>query len=440
MAWSKEAEQSLLGACMLDELAFDSAQEVGIKRDDFHATQHKLIWEAIEAIATSGQDVEVVTVVDRLTVTGSLEDAGGIEYVSWIVDVTPSYENAKSYAEIVFQWSRKRQMRSAVDIAAVMLDESGDFSEVMEYLADEIARISSGGSKATSFSAPDLLKQCLQELEDRHDGKKSDYKTGLADLDSAMRLEGGRLTLIAGRPGMGKSALANQLMIQSCRDGVPTLMFTMEMPGVEVMNRLICSVGSVHNGFIQDPAKFVNQDHEWTKLAAATNQIKDWPLEVDEKTSASIQHIRSKAKAFMRKQDAYREHGKGIVLIDYLGLMSMSEKSRTQAIGEITKGLKSMATELKIPVIILHQLNRGVESRPDKRPVLSDLRDSGEIEEDVDHALMLYRDEYYNADSPERGIAEIIIRKNRTGQNNTAVRVTALMQHYQFKNLARPYE
>lgn len=439
MGWSKQAEQSLLGSCLLEETAFDTVQEVGIKREDFHAAQHKLIWEAIEHLATLGQDVDVVTVVDRLRDKGVINEAGGIEYVAWLVDATPSADSAKSYAEIVYQWSRKRQVRSAVDTAGAMLDESEPFVDVMDYLADELMRISAGGSKVTSYSAPDLLKQAIQELEDRHDGKKTDYKTGLADLDAALRLEGGRLTLIAGRPGMGKSALANQVMIQCCRDGIPTLMFTMEMPGVEVMNRLICTVGSVHNGFMQNPAKFPNPDEQWPKLAVATQEIKSWPLEVDEKTSASIQHIRSKAKSFLRKHQKYREEGKGLILIDYLGLMAMSDKNRTHAIGEITKGLKAMCGELKVPVIILHQLNRGLESRPDKRPNLSDLRDSGEIEEDVDHAIMLYRDEQYNPDSPDKGIAELIIRKNRTGQNNTAVRVQAQMQYYQFKNLAGGY-
>ncbi len=439
MAWSKEAEQSLLGACMLEETAYDAIQEVGVTREDFHSAQHKAIWEAIDHLAGQGKDIDIVTVVERLSDKGQVQDAGGIEYVSWLVDATPNAENAKSYAEIVFQWSRKRQIRSAVESASSMLDESESITEVMDYISDEIARISTGGAKATSFTATELLKNCIQELEDRFEGKKQDYKTGLRDLDEALRLEGGRLTLIAGRPGMGKSSLANQVMIQACKDGVPTIMFTMEMPGVEVMNRLICTVGSVNNQFMKSPAEYKHQDEEWPKLAMATSLINGWPLEVDQKTSASIQHIRSKAKSFLRKHDSYRENGKGLILIDYLGLMSMSEKNRTHAIGELTKGLKAMSGELMVPVVILHQLNRGLESRPDKRPSLSDLRDSGEIEEDVDHAIMLYRDEEYNHDSPDRGIAELIIRKNRTGQNNTAVRVAALMQYYQFKDLAGGY-
>lgn len=165
--------------------------------------------------------------------------------------------------------------------------------------------------------------------------------------------------------------------------------------------------------------------------------IKGWNLEIDEKASPAVEYIRNRVRAFLRKQESFQQNGKAVVCIDYLGLMRMSGENRTHAIGKITKAVKSLAQELNIPIILLHQLNRGLEGRPDKRPVLSDLRDSGEIEEDADHAIMIYRDEMYNEDSPDRGMAELIVRKNRTGENNKIVRVNAEMKYYSFSDMCR---
>lgn len=437
MSWSKEAEQSVLGACMLDELAYEAVSDTGITADDFHSAQHRIIWSAIESVAKAGDQIDVLSVVESLRAKGASDDAGGIEYVSYLVDVTPSSDGAATYAGIVKEWSRKRQLRTLGETVSMMIADGESPDDVQEYAGSELMRLESGRSLKTSHGAGALLKAAVAELQSRFDGAISEYKTGLSDLDDILRIEGGRCTMIAGRPGMGKSAMANRAIIQSCMDGVPVLCFTMEMPGVEVMNRLICSVGRLDNSFMQNPKGYQYQSEAWDKLAAATNIIKNWPLEIDEKTSATAQHIRNKSRAFFRKQPGYIENKKGMIVIDYLGLMGMSDKNRVHAIGEISKALKALAMELKIPVIVLHQLNRGVEQRPDKRPVASDLRDSGELEEDMDHILVLYRDEQYNEDSPDKGIAELITRKNRTGPNNKTVRVSAQMQFYSFENLQR---
>lgn len=435
---NKEAEQSVLGACMLEMTAYDTVVETGLTASDFQIAAHRLIWEAICDLASYGTDIDMMTVSDRLIEKGTLEQAGDKAYIAHLTNTVLSTESVGDYAAIVVKYSRKRQLQVMADNVIMMLAEKSDIESVLEYTSDQVARISEGGSESTAFCARELLKKAVAELEGRFEGYVSDYKTGLNDLDNVLRPEGGRVTLVAGRPGMGKSALANKIIEASCSAKIPTLLFTMEMPGTEVLNRLICAIGRINSQFIQDPKRYATAD-DWSKLTAAASVLKDWPLEVDEKSSASLQHIRSKVKAFLRRQDAYRESGKGIILIDYLGLMKMGDKNRTHAIGEITKGLKALAVEMKVPVILLHQLNRGLESRPDKRPLMSDLRDSGEIEEDVDHIVMLYRDEVYNEDSPDKGIAELIIRKNRTGQNNVAVRVSSQLHHYRFDNLANGY-
>lgn len=441
MSWSEEAEMSVLGAIMLDEIAYDAVTEIGLQADDFFFGSNRLIFKAITELAQKAMMIDVVTIVDKLESNNEIEfikGAGqsGRAYVSYLPSHVPSYDNVKSYAEIVYEHSRKRKFNALAEQVRIMIEQGDSSAEIQDAVGAELIRISEGSSNKTSFNAGEVFKKSIDGLRERMEGRATNYKTGLTDLDSVLRIEAGRVTMIAGRPGMGKSLLANQIIINSCRAGIPTIMFTMEMSAEEVGNRLLCSVGKVDNRFFLEPLEYKYPTEAQAGLSRALAEAKLWPLEVDEKTSASAEHIRTKIRSFLRKQPAYTEEGKGIVLVDYLGLMKMSESNRVHAIGEISKAMKSLAGELKIPIILLHQLNRGVEQRVDKRPVASDLRDSGELEEDMDHIVMLYRDEVYNEDSPSKGIAELIIRKNRTGQNNVTARVAAQLQYYKFSDLA----
>lgn len=434
MNYSKEAEQSVLGALMLEELAYSLVIDTGIKATDFVNERHQIAFKAMAALAEDGKPLDVVTVAEWLDERKKLDDAGGAQYLSLMVDMTPSIENCRAYAEIVVDYSRKRDLANMAAGIDAMREDGEPLEAILDYASAEITRIGEGKSAKTAFTGSEAVKKTMQNLQDKFDNKVTQYKTGLSELDDVLRIEKGRMTLIAGRPGSGKSSMANCIMATNGKADIPTIVFTMEMPADECAGRLVCYCGNVDNSFMQNPNGYGQHDEQMARVATGGLMIKEFPLLIDEKTRASAEHIRASARAFLRRQERYTKDGLGMVIIDYLGLMKMPGDNRTHAIGMITKMLKGLAIEMAIPVVILHQLNRGLENRPDRRPQLSDLRDSGEIEEDVDHAIMVYRDEMYYEDSPDKGLAELLIRKNRTGPNNVCVKVQAIMKHYKFSD------
>ncbi len=435
MAWSKEAEQSLLGACMLEETAYDAIQEVGVTREDFHSAQHKAIWEAIDHLAGQGKDIDIVTVVERLSDKGQVQDAGGIEYVSWLVDATPNAENAKSYAEIVFQWSRKRKLKIAADSVVAMLDDGEEIAEVIDNLMTEIIIIGKGGDKSTAMSAGAAAKQVLDELEAKHDGIAQLYTTGIKDLDSVWYPEPNRLHIIAGRPKMGKSTLSQMTAEANAANRVPVYLATMEMSAKEMAKRHIASLGRVDRSFFKDPNNHPNASEQYSKLAAGMTIFKDLPIQIDYCPGASINDILARAKAWFRTQSAYRDESKGILIVDHLGLVKIPRKGNTATeLGDVTSRLKNAAGEMSIPIILLCQLNRGLEQRPNKRPVNSDLRDSGRLEEDADTITFVYRDEVYDENSQWKGTAELITGANRDGEIGT-VMAKANLRYSRFEDM-----
>lgn len=441
--WSKESEQAVIGALLLCEEAWDAIQDSGIKPDDFYESRHKLIYGAIADLASKGKPVDVVTVSEALEESLKLHDAGGPTYLSRLVEITPSWDNALAYADIVVDRSKKRAYKNLGDSIGFMLDDGATVTELEGVLSKGLSDISGSVSEKTTLTIAQASVLLYDRMERQSENEDHGYTTGLADLDALCRPEANRFMLIAARPSMGKSTLAlNFLVANAHKRKVPTLLLTLEMDHEECAAKVNAILTGVNMTFMTDPENFKGDTTvEYGKLAAAANIIKETGMVVDIDAPPSVNKdaLKSKIRSWCRKQPSYLETGKALVAIDYVGLLKLAGKnSRTHEIGEISKMLKQLARELRIPIIGLHQLNRGLESRPDKRPINADLRDSGELEEDADQIVFIYRDEVYNEDSPEKGIAELIVRKNRGGKIGS-VRVAARLDISRFENLQHNY-
>lgn len=436
---SMEAEQAVLCAILIDRQSLESALAEGLKHSDFSQERHSLIYKAILKVDESGVEPDLVTVAEFLERHKKLEEAGGREYLVLLTNSYTSFESVAGYAQIIIETARKQKLR-AIGYAIDDLTNDGlSSAEIEAEINAMLTGLSDATDNKTSFNLTEALKLLLNRLETLANGSAEEkYTTGIKDLDKMLRLEAGRLYVVAGRPGMGKSTFAQLIAETNAKNGISTLMFSMEMSKEEVTSRIIASQGSLDRGFFKDPNRHASEG--WTKFTAAAYMIKDWPLEIDNKTALTISDIKIRASSFFRKSQSYTEKKLGLIVIDYLGLMKNTGQNRVHCLGEITKGLKQLAMKLEIPVVLLHQLNRGVDSRPaaDRRPYMSDLRDSGEIEEDADAIVFVYRDEVYNEDTQDKGIAELIVRKSRDGETG-AVRVLSQLQFSRFANMVYGY-
>jgi replicative DNA helicase len=412
---SVEAEQALIGGLMLNAQAWDKVADV-VLADDFYRKDHKLIFSAIGKLIEGGSPCDVVTLSEYLDARGELEQVGGLEYLATLANETAGAANARAYAKIIRERSTLRALINAGNEISgnAFATDGRSASEVLddaERMVFEIAEKGSRGRKG--FRS---LKQILPEAVDRidllhqSDGSITGISSGYHEFDKMTAgLQPGDLVIIAGRPSMGKTTLALNIAENAAIGSkVPTAVFSMEMPSQQLAFRMISSLGRVDQTHLRT-GNFPDED--WSRINTAVQLMSDAPIYIDDTPSLSPTEIRARARRL------HREHGLGLVVIDYLQLMQVegSKENRATEISEISRGLKALAKELEVPVIALSQLNRSVEQRTDKRPVMSDLRESGAIEQDADLIVFIYREEVYNQDTPRKGIADIAIAKQRNG-------------------------
>jgi len=437
---SVEAEQSVIGALLLENEALDKIADI-LFANDFYRHDHKAIFQHIAKLIEHNRPADIVTVAESLESTAELSGVGGIAYLGALAQSTPTAANIRRYAEIVHERAVMRQLvvvGSGIAESAY-LPNGRNAEQLLDEAEAKIFQIAEGGKKSTQGFVD--IKILLPQVADRIDylysrDNPSDVTgvpTGFTDLDSMTSgMQGGDLIIVAGRPSMGKTAFSLNIAENVALDTkLPVAVFSMEMGGTQLAMRMIGSVGRLDQHRMRNGNL---EDEDWEKLTTALGKLNEAPIFIDEGAGLSSFDVRARARRL------HRQTGKlGLIVIDYLQLMSAPAgkqgENRATEISEISRSLKALAKELDCPVVALSQLNRSVEQRPDKRPVMSDLRESGAIEQDADVILFIYRDEVYNPDSPDKGTAEIIIAKQRNGPIGR-VRLTFMGQHTRFESYA----
>ena len=436
---SIEAEQSVLGGLLLDNAAFDKIADI-ISEGDFYRDEHKRIYRHISKLLERAKPADAVTVAESLDLGGEGNETGGLAYLGELAVNTPSASNIRRYAEIVRERAILRQLVTAGDeIAGSAFNPLGrDPKQLLDEAEAKVFAIAESGFRHQSGfqHINPLLTQVverIQELNDRDNPSEiTGVPTGYHDLDARTSgLQPGDLLIVAGRPSMGKTSFAlNMGEHVAIEVGLPVAVFSMEMGGAQLAMRMLSSVGRLDAHRVRTGRL---NDDEWSRLSFALGKMHEAPLYIDETPALNPIDLRARARRL------HRQCGKlGLIIIDYLQLMSSangSGENRATEISEISRSLKGLAKELSVPVIALSQLNRSLEQRPNKRPVMSDLRESGAIEQDADVIMFIYRDEVYNPDTPDKGSAEIIIGKQRNGPIGT-VRLTFLGEYTRFENFA----
>src|SRR5688572_16585372 len=434
---STEAEQAVLGGLLLDTQAWDQVGD-SVVADDFYRPDHKLIFDAIGELVAESKAIDVVTVSERLERRGKLGEVGGLAYLSTLVRDTPTAANARAYAQIVRERALLRSLISAGNaiVAAVYSEDGQSARELVNSAEARVFEIAERGARRSegAQSVRSMLPELIDKIDEWHSNpdKLRGVASGFVDFDRKTGgLRGGDLVIVAGRPSMGKTTLAinmaeNVALDPNVKGSV--LIFSMEMPSEQLMTRMLSSVGGVP---LHDIRSGRVTDHDWARISSATSQLQEARIFIDESPGLTPMELRSRARRVKR------EHGLDLIVIDYLQLMQVTgtKENRATEIGEISRSLKALAKELQVPVIALSQLNRSVEQRNDKKPVMSDLRESGAIEQDADLIMMIYRDEVYDKNTTRKGIADIIIAKQRNGEIGE-FQLTFRGQFTQFVNFA----
>ena len=435
---SIEAESSVLGGLLLDNSAWDRVADV-VSEGDFYRYEHRVVFGVLSSLINSGKPADVITVYESLQNLGKAEEVGGLGYLNSLAQYVPSASNIRRYGEIVRERSILRKLVTASDeIATVAFNPQGRaVDKILDEAEQKIFKISEEGSRnKQGFQSMDsLVVDLLDRVQEMADNTNdiTGVPTGFYDLDRMTSgLQAGDLVVLAARPSMGKTAFAINIAEHvALNEGLPVAVFSMEMGAAQLAVRIVGSIGRINQGNLRT-GKLT--DDEWPRLTEAIERLRTVSLHIDETPGLSPSELRANSRRLAR------QCGKmGLIVVDYLQLMSSATgtgENRATEISEISRGLKALAKELKVPVIALSQLNRSLEQRPNKRPVMSDLRESGAIEQDADVILFIYRDEVYNDQSPDKGTAEIIIGKQRNGPIGR-VQLAFLGEFTKFENLAR---
>jgi replicative DNA helicase len=436
---SIEAEQSVLGGLLLDNTATDRVADI-VRGDDFYTDVHRVLFDAIIHLVDDNKPADVVTVGERLGSLGRLDYVGGMAYLGSLVDNVPTAANIRRYAEIVRERAILRRLAAAAgEIADSAFQPLGRSArEIVDQAESKVFEIAEHGARGQQGfqDLRHLLTQVVERVEFLYNRDNPSDVTGVAtgftDLDrDTSGFQEGDLIVIAGRPSMGKTALALNIAEHIALDlKMPVAVFSMEMGAAQLAMRLIGSVGRVDQQKVRT-GRLVNDD--WERLSGALGKLNDAPMHIDETPALNALELRARARRLSRQYGGRL----GAIVVDYLQLMQAvgEGENRATEISEISRSLKALAKELKVPVMALSQLNRSLEQRPNKRPVMSDLRESGAIEQDADVILFIYREEVYNPETPDKGVAEIIIGKQRNGPIGT-VRLAWRGEFTRFENLA----
>ncbi|MGH8502894.1 MAG: replicative DNA helicase [Gammaproteobacteria bacterium] len=428
---SLDAEQAVLGGLMLDNNAWDQiADRVG--EDDFYLADHRAVFTAIRELADKNQPFDVITLSERLRERKTLSDRSVLAYVGTLAHDTPSAANIRAYADIVRERSILRQLIAVgTQICDAGFNADGrDSKSLLDEAEQRVFQIANQGLRAGFKDIKTLLKATVERIDAlfEKDDSVTGIPTGFSEFDEKTAgLQAGDLVIIAGRPSMGKTSFAmNIAEYAAVKQQASVAIFSMEMPGEQIAMRMLASLGRIDQHRLRI-GKLAEED--WPRLSSAVSVLTDTHLFVDDGAALTPTELRARARRLKR------EHGLDLIIVDYLQLMQVpgTAENRATEISEISRGLKALAKELSVPVVALSQLNRSLEQRPNKRPVMSDLRESGAIEQDADLIAFIYRDEVYNEDSADKGTAEIIIAKQRNGPIGTT-RLTFLGQYTKFEN------
>jgi replicative DNA helicase len=440
---SVEAEQSLLGALLLDNQAFDRVADL-IGADDFYRDDHRRIWRHIARLAEANRPADVITVNESIEASEDKEKTGGAAYLGALAQNTPSALNIRRYAELVRERSVQRRLAQvATGIAEDALNPAGrEVGQLLDEAESKIFQIAESGARRDQglLEIKPVLARVFEKIDHLyHRDNPSDVTgvpTGYVDIDKMTSgLQQGDLIIIAARPSMGKTALALNIAEHVAVDnGLPVAIFSMEMSATQLAMRMLGSIARVDQHKMRTGRL---SDKEWGDLSDAMGKLHETPIYIDESGALTALEVRARARRLKRQYSKL-----GLIVIDYIQLMSASSQGENRAteISEISRSLKAMAKELEVPVVALSQLNRAVDQRPDRRPVMSDLRESGAIEQDADVIMFIYREVVYKPDLPEdqRAIAEVIIGKQRNGPIGP-VKLTFLGQHTRFENHQASY-
>ncbi len=437
---SVEAEQSVLGGIMLDTTAWDKITDI-LQERDFYRYEHRLIFHHIALLIEHAKPVDVITVAESLESHAELDKAGGLSYLGSLAQNVPTAANIRRYAEIVRERAVMRKLAEVgTEIATSAYNPGGrDAGQLLDEAESRIFEISEAGERGRQgfMSMPPLLTQVVERIETLYSRDNASDVTGIAtgftDLDSMTSgLQPGDLVIVAGRPSMGKTAFSVNIAEHVALElNKPVAIFSMEMGGTQLAMRMIGSVGRLNQHTLRTGKL---EDDDWSRMTHALGRLNEAPIFIDETAALNSLELRSRARRLHRQNG-----GLGLIVIDYIQLMSSPSnkgmENRATEISEISRSLKGLAKELQVPVVALSQLNRSLEQRPNKRPIMSDLRESGAIEQDADLIIFIYRDEVYNPDSPDKGKAEIIIAKQRNGPIGK-IELTFRGEYTRFENYA----